>query len=146
MPVTDDIVATVRAYLQAEQEEFQRLNAALDRSRDASIAYKAMIVASFIVAVQRKFSSQTSRDEIIDYVAAVRARGTDLPELLDPAASERMIASVFNEESTRDIAPRMKNDIQMFFATAIVNDEGLHGQDLEDFLAKARKLADDLIG
>lgn len=146
MPVTDDIVAPVRAYVQGDQEEFQRLNADLDRSRDASIAYKAMIIASFIVAVQRKFTSETPRHEIIDYVATVRARGTDLPELLDPTDAERMIASVFNDESTRDIDPRMKNNIQMFFATAIVTDEGLHGRDLENFLAKARELADGLIG
>lgn len=146
MPVTDDIVATVRAYLQADKEEFQRLNAGLDRARDASVAYKAMVIGAFIVAVERKFTEQSSRDEIIDYVANVRSRGPNMPDVLDPTASERMISSVFTDESIRDIDSRAKFNIWTHFATAIVNDEGITGPELDDFLAKARQEADELIG
>lgn len=146
MPVTDDIVATVRAYLQADREEFQRLNADLNRSRDASVAYKAMVIGAFVVAVKRKFTKQSSRDEIIDYVANVRSRGPNMPDVLDPTAAERLISSVFTDESLRDIDSRAKVNIWTHFATAIVNDEGIDGQELEDFLAKARVEADELIG
>jgi len=146
MPVSDDVVATVRAYLQADKEQFQELNAALDRSREASAAYRAMIIAAFYVAVRRKFTEQSSQDEIVEYVAKVRSRGEDLPDVLDPTAAERMITSVFTDESTRDIDSRTKMAVQMFFATAIVNDEGIQGQALDEFLARARRFADDLLG
>lgn len=145
MPVTDDMVATVRAYLLADKEEFNRLQETLDRSREASAAYKAMIIAAFIVAVERKFTKRSSQDEIIEYVADVRSRG-DLSERIEPTAAERMIASVFTDESLRDIDSRAKVSIWMYFATAILSDENIRGQALEDFLTESRKLANDLLG
>lgn len=145
MPVTDDMVATVRAYLEADKEEFKRLNASLDRSREASLAYRSMILGTFITAVQRKFTEDSPREDIIDYVANLRSRGPDMPDVLDPNATERLIASVFTNESLRDIDGRMKITVQMHVATAIVNDEGIHGEALDAFLSDARKLANDLM-
>lgn len=145
MLVTDDMVAAVRAYLMADKEEARQRNAALDRSRDATTAYKAMIMATFVVAVERKFSERSSREEIIEYVANVRSRGPDMPTLLDPTASERMIAWVISDEDTKDIDARMEFNIWTYFATAIVNDEGIYDQALDDFLAEARDVANDML-
>lgn len=145
MPVSDDQVAAVRAYLQADKEEFGRIDAALDDSRDASVAYKAMIIATFATAVRRRFAGRSTRNEIIDYVAAVRSRREDMPDVLDAGAAERMITSIFTDESIRDIDSRMKMKIWTHFAAAIVNDAGLQGQELDDFLAEARKFANELL-
>lgn len=145
MPVTDDMVAAVRAYLQADTDEFDRLNAVINDSNRMDVAYKAMIIATFAVAVRRKFSERSSRDEVIEYVANVRSRGPKLPEVLDPNASEQMITSVFTDESIRDIDARTKMMIWTHFSAAIVSDAGLKGEELEAFLADAREFANELL-
>jgi hypothetical protein len=145
MLVTDDIEATIRAYLQGDKEEYQQRNASMSQEREVLAAYKAMIIAAFLIAVQHKFSKDSPRDEIIDYVAAIRSRADSLVEAIDPTAAERMISSVFTSESTRDIDSNMKVSIQMFFATAIVNDDGIQGQDLDNFIAATRELANELL-
>lgn len=145
MPVTDDMVAAVRAYLEVDEERAQRLTATLDRSRDASIAYKAMIAGTFMAAVARKFNRQSSRDDIIDYVAQVRSRNEELADILEPSATERMIASVYGDEDIEDIDARIVMDIEIFISVAIVTDKGISGQELDDFLATARKYADQML-
>ena len=145
MPVTDDMVATVRAYLELDQDRFQQLNATLDKSREASIAYKAMIAGAFMTAVTRKFNEQSSRDEIIDYVAQVRSRSESMAESLEPSATERMIASIYSDVDIDDIDARMVMGIEMYIAVAIVTDKGISGPELDEFLDTARKYAEKML-
>lgn len=142
--VTDEIEATVRAYLQGNTAEFKERVASLSQEREVLAAYKAMIIAAFLRAVPQKFSKDSTRDEIIEYVAAVRSRADSLTEI-DPNAAERMITSVFTGESTRDIDSNMKVEIQVLFATTIINDRGIEGQLFDDFIASARSLANELL-
>jgi len=145
MQVTDEIEATVRAYLQGNTAEFKERVASLPQERNVLAAYKAMIIAAFLRAVPQMFSAETPREEIIDYVAGIRSRADSLVDTIDPNAAERMITSVFTGESTRDIDSDMKVSIQLLFATAIVNDKGMEGRLFEDFVASVRKLADELL-
>lgn len=145
MPVTDDMVATVRAYLEVDQERFQQLNAALDKSREATMAYKAMIAGAFMAAVTLKFNKQSSREEIIDYVADVRSRSESMAEALDPSATERMIGSIYLDDDIDDIDARMVMAIEMYIAVAIVTDKGISGPELDDFLATARQYAEKML-
>ena len=145
MQVTDEIEATVRAYLQGNTADFKERVASLGQERNVLAAYKAMIIAAFLRAVPQMFGKDSPRDEIIDYVAGIRSRADSLVDTIDPTAAERMITSVFTGESTRDIDSNMKVNIQLLFATAIVNDKGMDGQLFEDFVASVRKLADELL-
>jgi len=143
MPVTDDIVAIVRAYLEVDGERAQRLLGTLDASQN--FAYQAMVAGTFMAAVTRKFNKHSSRDEIIDYVAQVRSRSEEMAESLDPSATERMIASIYADEDIDDIDPRTVMNIEIFVAVAIVSDKEISGPDLDDFLATARKYADQML-
>lgn len=143
MPVTDDVVEIVRAYLEVDGERAQRLLGSLDASQN--FAYQAMIAGAFMAAVTRKFNKQSSRDEIIDYVAQVRARSDEMAESLDPSATERMIASIYGDEDIDDIDPRMVMNIEIFTAVAIVSDKNIHGPELDEFLTTARQYAEKML-
>lgn len=143
MPVTDDVVEIVRAYLEVDGERAQRLLGSLDASQNQ--AYQAMIAGTFMAAVTRRFNKQSSREEIIDYVAQVRSRSEEMAESLEPSATERMIASIYSDVDIDDIDPRMVMNIEIFIAVAIVSDKGISGPDLDDFLATARTYAEKML-
>lgn len=147
MQVTDDIEATVRAYLRGDTPEYNQRFAVINRARerDTVAAFRSMVIAAFLLTVQYKFSKDSPRDEIIDYVAEIRSRADSLAEDIDPTTAERMITSVFTDENTSDIDTGTEVTIQMLFATAIVDDERIQGQLFEDLIASTRKLANDLL-
>jgi len=145
MQVTDDIEATVRAYLRGDTPEYNQRFAAMDRSRDNVAAFRAMVIAAFLLTVQYKFSKDTPQDDIIDYVAGIRSRADSLANDIDPTTAERMITSVFTGENTSDIEAGKEVEIQMLFATAIVNDEGIEDELFEQLMSSTRKLANDLL-
>lgn len=143
MPVTDDVVAIVRAYLEVDGERARQLLDALDESQN--FAYQAMIAGTFMAAVTRKFNKQSSRDEIIDYVAQVRSRSEEMADALEPSATERMIESIYSDVDIDDIHPRTVMSIEIFIAVAIVTDKGISGPELEDFLTTARQYGEKIL-
>lgn len=89
MTVSDDQVAAIREYLSGNQDEFRRLNGSLDRSKEGLRAYGCFITGAFFEAVTLRFNDQTSRAEVIDYVADLRSRSDNVAEELDPDRAPR---------------------------------------------------------
>lgn len=148
MPVTDDIVATFRAYLSGDMEQWERLRKALDldNTHAKSRAYFAFLTASFAMAVERRFNASTPREEIIAFVADLRARDEKWAERLDPDATERMIAMIFDDNVETDDIPRLQTiGIRMIVSAAIVRDDDLDSAELEDFLDKSRTLGNEVL-
>jgi hypothetical protein len=144
MPVTDDVVATMRAYLSGDREQFQRRNEALapgDRK-----AFRALLTAAFMEAVERRFGGGTPRDEIIDFVAELRGRDDQIAERLDPDATERMIAAVFDDDvETDDIDANTSVGIQMGVLALSMAQRGSDSADLEEFLDRSRAFANEIL-
>ena len=149
MPVTDDIVAAFRAYLSEDTEQWHRRLTALDldNAPATSRAHFAFLTALFAMAVERRFTVNTTRDEIIDFVADLRSRDEKIAERLDPDATERMIAMVFDDSVETDDIPRMQTiGIRMGVLTLIIREGGLDSAELEDFLEKSRAFANEILG
>lgn len=147
MPVTDDMVATVRAYLSGDSEKFRRLNRERDKSRAATRSYVALITAAFADAVERRFTAQTPESEIIEFVAELRSRSDRLSEQLDPTAAERLMMAVFrNDVDTRGLDGDTTLTAKLLVASAIMADADLDSAELEEFLDKARVLANEILG
>lgn len=147
MPVTDDMVATVRAYLSGDSEQFTRLNRELDRSPGATRSYVALVTAAFVEAVERRFTAQSSETEIIDYVADVRSRSDRLAERINPEAAEKMITAVFHDGvDTRGFDKETTLAVKLLIASAVIADEDLDSAELEAFLDKSRAFANELLG
>jgi hypothetical protein len=85
MPVTDEIVAPLRALLTRQYVEYDRLFGLLD-PKAKNPGYRVLVSAAFVVAVERRFSPDVSQEEVIEFVADARSRPTDPASTSGPCA------------------------------------------------------------
>jgi hypothetical protein len=140
MPVTDDEVAALRAHLQGNQALQQELY------KRVTPVYSTLVAAAFLEAVSRRFGGHDSAAEVVEYVADVRARSPRLGEQIDPSAAERLIRHVLTDADVSDIGSRVRGQIFIVFTGALVSDAEYDDEQLDAFLAEARKAADDVLG
>jgi hypothetical protein len=99
-----------------------------------------LVPAAFFVAAERRFPKGSTRADVISFVADARSRTQRLSEV-DPQVAERLILAVVSDERIGDIDPGTGFETQMLFLAAFTADAKYDTADLEDFLADARKLA-----
>src|ERR1039457_276768 len=142
MAVTEEQMATLRAQLEGDLEEHRRLLAQLDRAA-AGTGYSALLSAAFCVAVERRFAKGTPAADVIEFVGDVRSRFDELANKIDPRTAERLILAVYTDEHVPDeldLETRFRT--QLLLLGALIADENLDDAGLDEFLAHARKLAD----
>lgn len=142
MAIKDDEVATLRAHLAGDFEEYQRLWAELPQDAKET-TYTALLAAAFCEAVERRFSKKTPDTDVIEFVAAMRARFDPDGTQIDPRAAERMIKAVYTDEEIDDLGTRTVVSLQVAILTALITDEQLDSAALDAFMAKARADAND---
>jgi len=142
VPVTDKQLAALRARLAGKHEEHKKLFGQLDWPVDGE-GYTALHDAAFFEAVDRRFGSQTSAEDIIGYVADVRARTERAGEVIDPDIAERLIAKVLGRGSVGEVDPRAAFTARQYLLVALVVDAGYDDAGLDEFLGEARKTADE---
>jgi hypothetical protein len=145
MPVTDEVVAPLRAQLAGKPEEHQQLFALLDPVSVRTV-YRALVMAAFFLATERRFAKGTGDAEVIEFVSDVRSRSVSLAQAIDPRTAERIIQAVYTNEQIDDIDPRKAWEIQLLLLAGLIGDEQLDDAGLENFLSQARKLADQMLG
>jgi hypothetical protein len=143
--VTDQQVATLRAYLSGDATEHKRLLQQFDRDVD-SAGYSALVTAAFFAAVDRRFGKDAARADVIEYVADVRSRLDEVADAVDPRAAERLIWEVLGEGSTGDLRGKSSARAKLFLTAALVADANFGSSELDEFVAKVRKYADHLLG
>jgi hypothetical protein len=139
--ITDEQIAVLRSMLTADGE-YDRLTDQLDRT-DGWGDYTILIAAAFFEAVDRRFGKGYTRAEIVQFVAHARARFDQSGHDLDALAAERLVLSALEEESVDDLDDKTVVQTQIVFLTALITDEQLDAPSLDEFLAEARKLADE---
>ncbi len=144
MAVTDLQVATLRAQLTGNLEEHRRLLAQFDEKSDGR-PYVMLTNAAFIEAAERKFTSDTTADDIIQFVADVRSRSERIGGSMDPRVAERVLLAAVADADIGDLDPREVRRSQTILLNALIVDENLDGADLDEFIATARGLADRLL-
>jgi hypothetical protein len=144
MPVTDDQVAVLRALLVDDMDSYRQLFGQLDRA-EAKRGYPALVTAAFGEAVERRFGQHYQPADIVSFVADVRARSDRLARELDPDVSERVINAVLGHGSARDLDREAVTRAKLVLLGGLVADARLDDAGLDDLLAAARKLADQLM-
>ncbi|MEV5710271.1 hypothetical protein [Actinoallomurus sp. NPDC052274] len=144
MAVTDEQVATLRAYLAGEFDQYEQLNARLDPGVDG-MAYGALIAAGLFEAVDRRFAKGATRAQVVDYVGDVRSRSERLSEEIDPQVAERLIMHSLGEGSIDDIDDGIVVHTQLLLLIALVGDERLDDAGLDKFMATTRALGNRLL-
>lgn len=144
MPVTDDEAAALRAHLAGDQRRYHEIYGRLNRSA-VRTTYTALLTAAFMKAVQSRFAGKGTPADVVSYVADVRSRSDDVAGALDARAAERLILAVLTDEDTADIDGKTTGQVFIIVLSALVSDEQLDDAGLDDFLAEARKQADDWV-
>lgn len=140
MLITDEQVAPLRAQLSRNPEEHRRLFAKLDQD-SKNTGYAALVSAAFVVAARRRFNKKPEA-EVIEFIGDVRSRSAGLADQVDPTLAERLIKSAFTGQPVDDVDGQLSWETQIVLMAAIVADEQLDDAGLDEFLAKARKMAD----
>ena len=144
MPVTDDQVAALRALLVDDIDRHKQLFGQLDRA-EARKGYPALVTAAFGEAVERRFGQHYQPADIVSFVADVRSRSDRLARELDPDVSERVINAVLGHGSARDLDKEAVTRAKLVLLGGLVADARLDDAGLDELLAAARKLADQLM-
>lgn len=142
MSVTDQQVATLRAHLAGDFGEYQRLWPQLDRDA-AKTGYTALVAAAFFEAVDRRFAKTGTGADVIEFVGAVRARFDQSGDDVDPRAAEILIRAVLGEDEDADLDDDTVAGTQIVLLTALILDEDLDDVGLDEFMAEARKVAEE---
>ena len=122
----------------------QQLLASLD-SRADSRSYSALLTAAFHNAVDLRFTRESTLDEVTEFVADVRARSERLRDGLDPRIAEQVIVAAVGGDHVHDLSPAESNKMKTVLLTALVADMHLDDAGLDEFMAKARAFADELL-
>lgn len=142
MPVTDDQVVALRAYLADDLDQHRQLYARLGRQAARS-GYTALLAAAFFEAVNRRFAQDGTAADVIEFVADVRGRSEALGKAIDPRAAERLIRAALSDEDIDDLDDQAKGGLYVVLLAGLIGDEQLSDDGLDEFLAGARKLADE---
>ncbi|GLY81611.1 hypothetical protein [Actinoallomurus iriomotensis] len=144
MPVTDEQVATLRAHLAGDVEEYQRRWGRLDRNA-ARTGYMALLAAAFFEAVDRRFAQSGTAADVIEFVGALRARLDEDADEVDPVVAERLIRDALGDGSIDDLDEDTIISTKVLLLTALISDEKLGDAELDEFMATARSLGDRLM-
>ena len=136
MPVTDQQVAAMRAYLKGDAELHHQLYSQLSRD-EARTSYMALLTAAFIEAVDRRFAKAGAPSDVVSFVADVRSRSDRLGEQIDPQAAELLIRAALTGGSVDDLDGETLGLLYVVLLAALVSDEQLDDAGLDDFLGEA---------
>ena len=125
-------------------DRYRQLFSELDRA-EAKKGYTALVTAGFVEAVERRFGTSYQAADIVEFVAAVRARSDQVAAELDPDVAERVIRVVLEDAPVDDLSRNAITGAQLLLLIGLIADAQLDGQELDQFLTGARKFADQLM-
>jgi hypothetical protein len=147
MIVTDEQVALLRAYLTNNDVECERLDPKLD-SVDYRNGFALLVATAFVEAVRRRFGeNRRSLADIVRFVAKARSSFVEDADLLDPVSAELLVQGALGDRSAvADMNDQTKALGQLILLFALVNDEDLDDEGMNEFLAKVQNQAEGLPG
>lgn len=120
----------------------RRLLVGLD-SRGALAGYTALVTAAFIEAVDRRFGPGHWDDAAVTaFISHVRSRFPGAEAEIDQAAAERVVRKALGRGSISNIDGPTIRPTEMLLLPVMVTDEQCSEEELDQFLADARKLLD----
>lgn len=148
MKITDEQVATLRAQLAGQTDEYVRRLDALE-TEEAQAGYSTLVIAAFFEAVDRRFitnNKAADNSEIIDFIAAKREINPIAAEQLDPGIAEQVLLHALGKGTiSTEIDGDTLMGTQVLLLAALIGEAELSEAELEAFLAKARSEADEHI-
>ncbi|NEA27329.1 hypothetical protein [Actinomadura bangladeshensis] len=147
MAITDKHMAVLRAQVTGQHDEHLQLVKQLEPD-EANQEYAALVAAAFIAAVERRFirdGEYADESEVIDFVAQVRAKSPEMPDVIDPDLAESLILHLLDKGPVKDADADTKFGHQLVLLAALAGEGQFSGSELEAFLSEARSIAEDLL-
>lgn len=135
-------MATLRAQLAGDTDEYRRRVADLDSAADRT-GYTALISAAFVVAAKRRFSADSEVADVLKFVADVRARTPEAGDDIDARTAERLILAAVSDTDIEDIDADTALVTQLLLLAALTADAQYDDADLDSFMLEARALANE---
>lgn len=134
------MVEYIRTMVRGEYEENDRLEAKLDA--EGWDEFPTLLGAVFYYAVTRRFAEGASQEEIIRFVAEMRAAApAEAAEAIDANAAERLVRAALDPGVESDVESEMSGAIQGLTVMHVLGAPDVTEQDLDALLAEALKLA-----
>ena len=144
MAMTEDQVLALRAMLGNDFDQHEYLSGKLDRFNGWG-DYPALVAAAFFEAAHRRFGEGYEKGDIVQFVAAARARFDPTGDQLDPVVAENLILSALKDEPLDGLNEGTVAQLQVVLLGALIADENLDDAGLDEFMADARELADEWV-
>lgn len=147
MAVTDQQVASLRAFLTAQSEQdAERAGQTLRQLARSGAAegIGELIYAAFVVATRRKFAPRWTLADVVHYVAHLRARNAEDTNELDPAAAENQLRIALGEQIAPHPSEEDRGTAQFILLLELTHDLRLTPSELDELLGQARTLAEQL--
>jgi hypothetical protein len=103
---------------------------------DEQLGLAALVIALFILAVQREFPGGASRGEVIRFVGKLRA-ALPADESLDTRSAEEMITRVLELKRNREVPDEVGVTGQLTVIEHLLDPAKIGPEELEKILAKA---------
>lgn len=146
MPVTDRQVSALRAQLAGQLDEHKRLVSQLDWKTEGA-GYAALLDGAFFEAIDRRLGTQATDEDIIGFVADVRARTDEAARDVDPEYAERLISAVLGRGSSFDgLDEKKAAAAKLYMLVSFAADQNFDDAGLDEFMQEARSNADRLLG
>ncbi|MGH3663746.1 MAG: hypothetical protein ACRDT8_18270 [Micromonosporaceae bacterium] len=139
MAMQAELVEMLRALLVGD---FDAVDAHVDRIEGQAGIWEAgtgLLNAAFWLAANRRFSADTSLQEISDYVAEVRRQYPDTETMV----AEALIRVARGEEHLLDgLKPESALPVEMVLIHKMISDEGFNDGQREAFVSESVRLAE----
>lgn len=144
MPVTDQQVLWLRAYLDDEMGILEQLNPQVATDSNAN-GLSALVYAAFVISARREFAPTWTRLEVIQFVSRVRALLPERIDTLDPLVAENLLRTALGERSADSPEPQAQARAQLILLRALITKAAPDDAAIFDLLSEARAMANQLL-
>ncbi|MFD0856000.1 hypothetical protein ACFQ07_27420 [Actinomadura adrarensis] len=113
---------------------------------DVNQRHSVLLGAAMFEAVDRRFfrnGKAAPKSEIISWVAELRCRNDFTAEEFNPTLTERMLLAALDEGDIEDLDNETALSLQLLLAVVLVVEEEYTEEELDAFLARVRRTADE---
>lgn len=145
MTVTAEQLASVRAYVTGDTNEFKRITDAFDATEGR--VNGALISAAFYLAASKRFAVADPKSEIISFVSDLRSTSAEeVADAINPHIAERLLLTTVADEDIDDIDDEVRGKLISLLLVAMVKEANFEGSELDGFLVEAGRLAEKWLG
>ena len=141
MNVTSDQLKAMRLLLVGDIGGYERIQE--ESSHATASSNGALISATFFTAAERRFTENSSRTDVVEFVGNLRARSDSLAADLDPRVAERLLLATFTDEEIDDIEPEVQGRNCFLLLGGLAAEAGYSDSELDEILAASRDLANE---